>query len=148
MSMSSAHKALLGVMLVLTVGLWGCTQDRSAGPTAAKVRDLETRNAKLEEDYRASVAECQAVRKKLAYVEEQAAKWARQAEQLQVVTRERDRLRQQVSSTVSERNALQAHLQQFSRELQSLAGKADAAATGAPGQPVTSATAAPSPGSL
>jgi hypothetical protein len=89
------------------------------------------------------------VRKKLAYVQDQAAKWARQAEQLQTVSKERDHLRQQVTVSVNERNTLQSQLQQFSRELQSLAGKVESAlGSSSAGPPLTSATPVPLPGSL
>jgi chromosome segregation ATPase len=146
MTMSCAHKALLVITLVTTLGLWGCTQNRS-GTGAAKLRDLESRNAKLEEDYRAAVADGADLRKKLSDAEDQVALLTRQAAQLPTVLKDRDRLRQQVQTTTSERAALLSQMQQFSRDLQTLAGKVDAAA-GSGGQPLTSATSAAVPGSL
>jgi chromosome segregation ATPase len=146
--MSCAHKALLVVMLMMTLGLWGCTQNRGSGSTAAKIRDLETRNAKLEEDYRAAVADGSDLRNKLQGAEDQVARLSKQAAQVPVLLKDRDRLRQQVQATTSERAALQAQMQQFSRDLQALAGKVDAAAGGSTGQPVTSTTSTASPGSL
>ena len=39
------------LFLLCAMGLWGCTQQKT-GAISAKVRDLETRHAKLEEDYK------------------------------------------------------------------------------------------------
>jgi chromosome segregation ATPase len=144
--MTCVHKALLVVVVVTTLGLWGCTQGRSGGNSSAKVRDLETRNAKLEEDYRASVADGAEVRKKLADAEEQL---ARLTEQLPLVQKERDRLRQEVKATTTERNLLQNRMQEFSRDLQALVGRVDAAAGTNSAPPVTSTSSTlVKPGSL
>jgi chromosome segregation ATPase len=145
--MSCAHKALLVVIVVTSLGLWGCTQNRG-GSTAARVRDLEARNAKLEEDYKASVADGTEVRKKLADTEEQVARLTRQASQVTGLQKERDRLRRQVTTTQTERNALQARLQEFSRDLQALVGRVDSAVGGTAPAPATTATSTAAPGSL
>jgi chromosome segregation ATPase len=137
-------------MLITTLGLWGCTQSRSSGNSTAKLRDLEARNAKLEEDYRAAVADGTEAHKKLADAEEQVARLTPLAEQLQTVLRERDRLRKQVAATLTERNALHARMQEFSRDLQALAGRIDAAVgvTTTAAQPATTSTSLGKPGSL
>jgi hypothetical protein len=126
----SNNRAILVALLVTTLGVWGCTQSRGS-PSAARVRDVEARNAKLEEDYRAAVAEGAALQKRLTAAEKVAA-------QVRSVQQERDRFRQQVTATQNERNALQAQMQQFGRELQTLMGKVDAAVGTGP-QPVTTA---------
>jgi chromosome segregation ATPase len=146
--MNCAHKALLVVGVVTTLGLWGCTQNHAGNSsTAARIRDLEARNAKLEEDYKAAAAESTDLRKKLADSEDETAHLTQKANQLQVVLRERDRLRQQVASTQKERNHLQARLQEFSRDLQALVGRVDAAASGSPPPAAaTSTTAIPESG--
>ena len=147
--MTCVHRALLVVVLATTLGLWGCTQGRSGGSGATKVKDLEARNAKLEEDYRAAVADGAEIRKKLTDAEEQVTRLTKLADQLKVVLKERDSLRQQVKTVVSERNVLQSRMQEFSRDLQALVGRVDAAAGIASSPPVTSAnTANPKSGSL
>jgi chromosome segregation ATPase len=144
--MNCANKALIVLMLTAVLGVWGCTQNRGSSGSA-RIRDLEARNAKLEEDYRAAVADAAQVRKKLTAAETQAARLAEQAKELEAVCQERDRLRQQVSTAVSEKNAVHAQLVQFGRELQNLAVKIDAAATGQPAPPpVTSAAQVSAPG--
>jgi predicted RNase H-like nuclease (RuvC/YqgF family) len=122
----SSSRGLLVVLVVTTLGLWGCSQNRG-GTGATKVRDLEARNTKLEEDYQRAAAEAVDVRKKLTTVEAQSARWARQVTELQKVVQERDRLRRQLTTSQTERNALQAQMQQFSRDLQARMGKVDAA---------------------
>jgi hypothetical protein len=143
--MRSANKALFVLMLAAVVGLWGCTQNRG-GNSSARVRDLETRNTKLEEDYRAAVADAAQVRKKLVAAEEQVTLAAQQAKELETVAAERDQLRRQLTTTTTEKTALHAQMVQFGRELQALASKLDAAAgSAAPPEPATSsASVAPS----
>jgi chromosome segregation ATPase len=147
--MSCANKALLVVMVVTTLGLWGCTQSHSgAAAGTAKVRDLENRNAKLEEDYKAAVAEGADARKRLAETEEQLARMNQQLRQTQGALKERDQLRRQVTAAQTERNALQSRLQEFGRELQALAGRVDATAANPAAPATTTTTSAPAPGSL
>jgi chromosome segregation ATPase len=149
--MNGAHKALMVVAVITTLGLWGCTQNHAGHGGAARIRDLEARNAKLEEDYKAVAAENADLHKKLNDREEEVARLSQQAKLLQIVQRERDSLRQQVARTQKERNSLQTRLQEFSRELQALAGRVDAAISDASPPPpasATSTTATASPGSL
>jgi len=145
-AMRSANKALFVLMLAAVVGLWGCTQNRG-GNSSARVRDLEARNTKLEEDYRAAVADAAQVRKKLAAAEEQVAQAAQQVKELETAAAERDRLRKQLTTTTTEKTALHAQMVQFGRELQALASKLDAAASGAPPAESSASTATVGPSS-
>jgi predicted RNase H-like nuclease (RuvC/YqgF family) len=116
---------VLLVVVISTLGVWGCSQSgNDARATAAKVRQLEYRNSKLEEDYRASVAEVQVLRKKLATTQKQAEEIARQNQELQEVGKQREELQQKLSLSVDERDALRVQMTSFSKELQSLAAKA------------------------
>lgn len=131
--MKCASKALLVLTAVAMVGLWGCAQNKSGSGTA-RVRELEVRHAKLEEDYRAVVTANDNFRKRLAQAETQRADLARQVRELEDAAREGDELRKQLTTRTGERDSLQSQLLQFGRELQSLAGKIEAA-TGAPVAP-------------
>jgi len=135
--MTCANKALLVVMVVATLGLWGCAQNPTGPATNARIRDLESRNAKLEDDYRAAVAARDQFRKKIASIEEQR---LRQVEQLQLVMRERDELKEQLNVRGVERDALHGQLIQIGKDLQNLAGRIESA-TGTPltPPPMTSA---------
>jgi chromosome segregation ATPase len=132
--MNCANKALLVLLAVVTAGLWGCSQGNS--PTgSARVRDLESRHAKLEEDYRVTVAARDQARKSLVAIEQERNQLREQLEQL---TKEREDLRQQVAARTGERDNLQTQLTQFGKDLHTLLGRIDAA-TVQPGPPLTSA---------
>jgi len=128
--MSCVKKALMVVMVTTLLGLWGCTQNSSSASSSARLRELEARAARLEDDYKTAVAARDQARKKVNLLEEQRAQLAQQLEQLQRVARERDELRQQLTTRTVERDALQAGLLQFSRDLQNLATKVDQVAQG------------------
>jgi septal ring factor EnvC (AmiA/AmiB activator) len=142
--MSSANKALLIVMVVATLGLWGCAQNPGSSAHSARIRDLESRNAKLEEDYRAVVSTRDQYRKRLNSTEERKAELT---QELEAALRERDELRQLVSTRQGERDALHGQLIQLGKELQSLAGRIEAATATTANPPVTSAAPVGNPDS-
>src|SRR5262249_49389523 len=99
--MSSANKALFLVLIVASLGLWGCTQTPGNSSGSARIRDLEARNSKLEEDYQAAIQARDQARKKL---EEKNTQQAKQLAELQTITHERDELKQLVNVRSSERD--------------------------------------------
>ncbi len=132
--MSRANRALL-VLLVAALGLWGCARGPAGGPASAeRIRTLEGKCAKLEDDYRAVAGARDQLRKKLASVEEERAKVRGELDQHQSVVKERDDLRRQVGTRTMERDAMQGQLDQLRKGIRSLLGQAEAGA-----QPVTSA---------
>jgi chromosome segregation ATPase len=131
-------------MVVATLGLWGCAQEHRNGPGSARLKALESKNAKLQNDFRAVVAARDQMRKKLIAAEEQKVRLSQQLEEIQAITRERDELRQQVTSRTSERDAIQNQFDQFRKGIRSLLGQADTfSANSQPGQPVTSTVKTP-----
>jgi len=148
--MSCAKKALTVVMLTTVLGLWGCTQNSSPATSSARLRELEARAARLEDDYKTAVAARDEARKKVNLLEEQRAQLAQKVEQLQRIAKERDEMKQQLAARTAERDALQSGLVQFSRELQNLAAKVDQVAQANGGAsppasvvPASAATSAP-----
>jgi hypothetical protein len=145
--MSRSFKALI-VMLVSALGVWGCAQGTSApAPTTAeRVRLLEARCAKLEEDYHSAVATRDALRKEVGGLLEERAKLEQAKVKLELlkarlerdldaaraVAAERDQLR-------GERDALQLRCDRMKKGLQSLLGQDETstqpAATPSPAQP-------------
>ena len=130
--MSKVSPLFLAVLLVLSAGMYGCNQQKSA--SGAKLHDMETRYAKLEEDYRAISATNDTNRKKLAQVEARTAELTKQVEELlvaakerDVLRKERDELRKQLAARTGERDAVQAQLVQFRQDLQSIVTRVDAA---------------------
>jgi outer membrane murein-binding lipoprotein Lpp len=123
--MTCVKKGLMVVALTTLLGLWGCTQSAPPNNGSARLRELEARNARLEDDARAALAARDQARKKVTTLEEQRAQLALQVEQLQRVAKERDDYRQQAAVRLAERDAIQAQLVQFGRELQNLAQKVE-----------------------
>ncbi len=125
--MHKTSTVLLAAMIISSLGLWGCTNQKT-GATNNKIRELENRYSKLEEDYRVIVAVNETNRRKIAQLETLRTELAQKVEELEIVVRERDELKTQLATRTEERDGLQSQLLQFSRDLQSLAGRAQAAA--------------------
>jgi outer membrane murein-binding lipoprotein Lpp len=124
--MHKASTALLVIMVVSSLSLWGCTNQKN-GITNLKIRELENRHAKLEEDYRVILASNEANRRKLGQFEAQRAELLQRIEELQIVAKERDELKTQLVTRTEERDAVQSQFMQFSKDLQNLASRAQAA---------------------
>src|SRR5262245_13400093 len=128
--MHKTGTALLAIMLVSSLSLWGCTHQKN-GANNAKIRELELRYTKLEEDYRVIVAANENHRKKLVQLETQRNELAQKVEELEVAVKERDELKKQVAARTQERDSAQAQMMQFSKDLVALAGRIEAAANSA-----------------
>ena len=121
----------LAVLLVCALGVWGCGQQKT-GAITAKINDLESRYSKLEEDYRTLQATNEQHRKKLNQIEAQRVTLEKEKAELSqavaAINIDRETLRKQVAQRTMERDTAQTNLSQFSKELQSLAGRVEAAA--------------------
>src|SRR5437879_6265175 len=106
--MNRASKALI-VVVVATLGIWGCAQ----GPTNShaaqgeRLRALEGKCGKLEEDYRAVAGARDQFRKRVAALEEERGKLQQELAVQNAILQERDELRRQVATRTTERDALQ-----------------------------------------
>lgn len=126
--MSRAQRAL-SVLVIACLGLWGCARGAANGHASAeRIRALETKIAKLEDDFRAVVAARELLRKQLTATEQERTQLGQQVETLQAVARERDELRQQLTIRTSERDALQNQFEQFRKGIKSLLSQAEAPA--------------------
>lgn len=126
--MSQAQKAL-SVLVVACLGLWGCTQGAANGHASAeRIRALENKIAKLEDDFRAVVAAREQLRKQLTAAEQQRGLLGQQVEELRTVAKERDELRQQLATRTSERDSLQSQFDQFRKNIKTLLGQVEPAA--------------------
>jgi chromosome segregation ATPase len=144
-------KFILLILIVFTVGVWGCARQTGGSPGLARLRELETRNAKLEEDYRAVMAQRDQERRGAAALAEKCTQLAAELDQLRAVSQERDDLRKQLATLTTERNAVQATLSQFTKDLQQLLGKMETTTSGmtptaAPASSATLAHPGPSQG--
>jgi septal ring factor EnvC (AmiA/AmiB activator) len=138
--MSRAERALI-VLVLASLGVWGCAQGPTNGAASAeRVRALENKIAKLEDDFRAAVAVRDQLRKKLSTSEEEKSNLGHQVDSLQVVVRERDELRRQLTTRTAERDNVQTQFDQFRKGIKTLLGQAE---TFGPRLPVTSAARTP-----
>ena len=128
--MSRANKALV-VLVVATLGLWGCAQGPGNG-SADKIKSLEDKVSKLEDDCKTVTSARDAVRKKLAALEEEYVK-------------KQQELDQQIAARTAERDSVQTQFEQFRKNLRTLLGQADAAAGTLAPPPAAAATAAIDP---
>src|SRR5262245_10107625 len=137
--MSRAKRAF-AVLVVASLGLWGCAQGTGNGVVSVeRMRALETKNAKLEDDFRAALTVRDQLKKKLVALEEQREHLDKQVEQLQVAAKDRDDLRQQLTARTGERDNAQTQFEQFRKNIRNLLGQVEASNTDTPaGPPVTS----------
>ena len=124
--MQKASTALLVTMVISSLSLWGCTNQKNVA-TNVKIRELENRYAKLEEDYRVMLTANESSRRKLVQLEAQRTDLTRKIEELAAVVKERDELKTQLEIRTEERDNAQHQFTQFSKDLQSLTVRVQAA---------------------
>src|SRR5947208_687033 len=130
------------VLLVGALGVWGCAKS-GAGDAAhdgARVRVLEAKITKLEEDVKLMQTARDHLRLKLDTTEKERTQANRLAYSL---TNERNDLKAQLTARTSERDLAQGQFETFRKEIRNLLGQADAAASPSPGNPVTQVTTPP-----
>jgi septal ring factor EnvC (AmiA/AmiB activator) len=138
--MSRAQTAL-SVLVIACFGLWGCAQGAANGQASAeRIRALEAKIAKLEDDFRGVVAVREQLRKQLTAVEEERAHLGKQVEELQTVVKERDELRQQLANRTTERDSLQSQFDQFRKGIKTLLGQVETPGNSNTPTPVAAAT--------
>jgi TolA-binding protein len=143
--MTRANK-LSTIMLVAALGVWGCARGpANQGASAEKARTLETKCAKLEDDYKAVATARDEAKQQATSLEAEAAKLQKEVAQLRAVVKERDAVKQQLTERTTERDALQgqrdalqARCDKMKKGLQSLLGQDDSMTATMPATPVTS----------
>jgi hypothetical protein len=136
----SRSKSVLLLLVAGSFGIWGCAQGAGNSANAERIRALETKLARLEEDFKASLAVREQLRKKLSAVEEEKSQLVQQVEQLQAVVRERDGLKQQLALRTGERDAIQGQFNNLCKGIKALINQAETGSAGAT-QPITSIVA-------
>lgn len=119
---------VLSVMLLALLGLWGCARGPAghSSAQAERIRSLETKCSKLEDDYRSVAGARDQARKQLAALEAERTRLQRDLADKQLVLKERDSLRQEVASRTNERDNLQLRCDRIKKGLQNLLGQDDA----------------------
>jgi len=125
--MNCANKALLVLLVVVTLGLWGCAQGPTATAQAERIKSLEAKVARLEADLRTIVSVRDQLRQKLDQSEAQVQK-------LQTTLKQR----------IGERDQVAAQYDTFRKSIKELLGEAEAGVLRFPnGEPVTVTVAGP-----
>ncbi|HVS38787.1 MAG TPA: hypothetical protein VMS17_24740 [Gemmataceae bacterium] len=134
--MNRAGKLMM-ILLVAVVGLWGCNQAASGQSAQAdKIKTLEAKVSKLEDDLQSAIAARDNVRSQLAALQDEHTQLQDQAAALQKdvdagkeVAKERDELKIQMQARTGERDLLQTRCAKLKAGLQSLLGQDDALTT-------------------
>lgn len=138
--MTQLQKALV-VLGVVLVGIWGCAQGTGGSASAEKIKSLEAKVGRLDEDFRAAAAARDQYRKKLADAEQTTAQLKQDVAALQLVVKERDDLLVQLKNRTADLAALNGHFETFRKNLKDLIGQTEAAMTppaaGTPGTTVS-----------
>jgi chromosome segregation ATPase len=125
---------VLSVMLVTLLGLWGCAKGPAGQSAQDRLRGLEAKCSKLEDDYRSMAGARDQARKQVAALEAERTRLQKDLAEAQAVAKERDDLRQQVTTRTSERDTLQLRCDRLKKGLQNLLGQDEA---GAPAPPAS-----------
>jgi chromosome segregation ATPase len=134
--MKNASTVFLAVMMFSSLGLWGCTHQQN-GAYHTKIRELESRYTKLEEDYKAVVHAGDQLRKKVSQLEAQRGELSRQVAALEGIAKERDELKVQLAARTTERDNLHNSMSQFRKDVGELLGRMDVALGDAPNAPAS-----------
>jgi len=136
--MSPGSKVLV-VLVVASLGVWGCAQGPANGSASAeRIRALEAKIGKLEDDFRAAITVRDQLKKRVTGLEEERTSLGQQIEALQLVVKDRDDLQKQLTVRTTERDGAQNQLENLRKGIKTLLGQVEAASGSTP-QPVTSA---------
>jgi chromosome segregation ATPase len=126
---------LMIVLLLAAVGLWGCSQAgaNQSAAQAEKIKSLEAKCGKLEDDFKSAAAARDQARKRVsaledehAQMEERQAELEKEVEAGKLAAKERDELKQQLEARTGERDVLLTRCDRMKKGLQALIGQDDA----------------------
>jgi chromosome segregation ATPase len=120
----SRSRHAVGVLLVAVFGLWGCSRAPSADGTATaeKLKAVETKLARLEDDFRAAASARDQLGKKLLAAEEARTALLNQVDRMGKDLKARD---EQVATRTAERDQATGQYKALKDELRELLTKAE-----------------------
>ena len=125
--MTRSHKALI-VIVVATLGLWGCAQGKSKSTANSdeRIKSLDARCAHLESENHNLAAARDKAQKHLVEADRERLRLLQEVETLKAVAQERDDLKLLVASRTAERDAAQTHFEELRKGIRSLLGRVEA----------------------
>jgi lysyl-tRNA synthetase class I len=112
------------VMVVTACGLWGCAQGPAGSAAQAeRLRALEAKCAKYEEDYRAVAAARDQAKKLVVSLEHEKAQFQKELALKQDIEKESAELHKQIDARTGERDILQARCDRLKKGIQNLLGQ-------------------------
>jgi len=132
--MSRSHRAL-GVLVVALFGLWGCSRAPSADSGSEKLKAVEAKLTRLEDDFRAASSARDQLGKKLLAAEEARTALLKQVEALTRDGRAKDEL---IQARTGERDQVTGQLKSLKDGLKELLARAegDPKPDGSPAAPI------------
>lgn len=125
--MTRAHKTLI-IAVVACVGVWGCAQGQAhKSNTEERVKALEARCAKLEQEHKAVSLARDEAHKRIEVLEREKTDLLAEVEKGKLAAMERDELKVLVSNRTAERDAYQTQFEELRKGIRSLLGRADSA---------------------
>jgi len=120
----SRSRHAVGVLLVAVFGLWGCSRAPSAdgAATAEKLKAVETKLARLEEDFRAAASARDQLGRKLLAAEDARTALLNQVDRMGKDLKARD---EQVAARTAERDQAAGQFKALKDELRELLTKAE-----------------------
>ena len=122
--MTRSHKALI-IVVVATLGLWGCAQGKNKPTASSDIKSLEERCAHLESDNRSVASARDKAQKQLTEANRERVRLLQEVETLKAVVQERDDLKLQLASRTAERDAIQTHFEELRKGIRSLLGRVE-----------------------
>ena len=135
---------VIGFLLVVTVGIFGCAKGPSSGSTSSSGPNStqEAKTHRLEEDYKAASAAREALRQKLAAAEDSQIKLQKQLDQARL---DGETLKAEIKKRLSERDDVKNQFESFRRTIKDALGQAEAGALAPTPNPGTTVSSGPVP---
>lgn len=112
----SGLRKLLLVVVVVSVGLWGCARKPAARSAPERIRQLESRCTRVEQEYRNVSSARDRLRKELELVKAENARLQKEVTDNTDAVRERDEMQQKVNAAMTQQDLLKTQLAKANRE--------------------------------
>ncbi len=124
--MKYANPVFFAALLVCSLGVWGCSQQKNSA-AVSKNREIEERMVKLEADHQEQIANNRKYQRKVQQLEVECTDLKLQRDELRGVVKERDAVRSDLVVRTGERDQARQQLAQFKNDLQSMVGRVETA---------------------